>query len=223
MTVLVFGALGATGQHIVAQANRRGHEVLALLREKPRVAGFTAQQIVRGDATSLNDVEAAIGRGCDVVISALGARSLKKTRLLEISTKNIVEAMGRNQVSRLIELSAAGTFGLPRASRISIPARVMFHILRRTMLRNSFDDHAAADRMVHQSGLDWTIVQPPELIDEPPRGYCIALDGLSRGGAIARADVAAAIIDIMENGSFIRQSSFVFRAPKNAKRRLTFL
>jgi hypothetical protein len=63
-------------------------------------------------------------------------------------------------------------------------------VLRRTMLRNSFDDHAAADRLIQASGLDWTIVQPPELTNEPPRGYCIAVDGIHRGGAISRADVA---------------------------------
>ncbi len=123
----------------------------------------------------------------------------------------MTEAMRRNQVSRLIELSAAGTFGLPKTSRISIPERVMFEILRRTVLRNSFADHAVADQLIHQTELSWTIVQPPELDDGPARGYQISLDGLLRGGSVARIDVAAAIIDIMETGSFIHQSPFMFR------------
>jgi len=80
--LLVFGASGATGQRIVAEADRRGHEVVAFIRGAPG-APTPARQIVRGDATSARDVDDAIAAGCDVVISALGARSLKKIRLLE--------------------------------------------------------------------------------------------------------------------------------------------
>ena len=172
-----------------------------------------SRQIVRGDATSPRDVEGAIAKGCDVVISALGARSLKKTRLLETAVKAIVETMQRNRLARLIELSAAGTFGMPKASRISFRERIAFELLHRSVLRNSFADHAVADQIIHQSELSWTIVQPPELDDGPAQGYQISLDGLLRGGSISRVDVAAAIIDIMETGSFIHQSPFVCRPP----------
>ncbi len=102
----------------------------------------------------------------------------------------MINAM-RNRMSRLIELSAAGTFGIPKPSRISFRERLMFEILRRTVLRNSFDDHAVADQLVHQSELRWTIVQPPELDDGPARGYQISLDGLLRGGSVSRLDVCS--------------------------------
>jgi putative NADH-flavin reductase len=89
-------------------------------------------------------------------------------------------------------------------------------VLRRTILRHSFDDHAAADRLIKESGIDWTIVQPPELTNECPRGYCIAVDAIHRSGAISRADVAIAMVDIIENRSFVRESPFVFRAGQAA-------
>ena len=82
MKLLVFGASGATGQRIVAEAERRGHEVVAFTRGESG-AQTPTQHVTRGDVTSARDVDAAIAAGCDVVISALGARSLKKTRLLE--------------------------------------------------------------------------------------------------------------------------------------------
>jgi putative NADH-flavin reductase len=208
--ILVFGATGATGRPIVTAALRRGHDVVGFVRRETDAAKSNSR-IIRGDVTESNAVEAAFAERVDVVISALGARSLHKTRLLETGLANIIGAMKRSGVSRLIELSAAGTFGLPNPSRISMPERIVFEILRRTVLRNSFDDHAAADCLIHQSGLDWTIVQPPELSDEAGQGYCIATGGLLRGGAISRADVAAAIIDVMEAGTFVRQSPFVFR------------
>jgi putative NADH-flavin reductase len=214
VNVLVFGASGATGRHIVAEAARRGHTVVSFVRggaanaDLPPSAGF-----VYGDATTKGDVDAAIAARPDVVISALGPRSLKKTGLLETTVGHIIGAMHDNRVSRLIELGAAGTFGLPKASRISLAQRAIFEVLRHTVLRHSFDDHAAADRLIHDSELDWTIVQPPELSDDAARGYVADLDGLTRGGALARADVAAAIVDIMERASFVRQSPFLSGAP----------
>jgi len=212
--VLVFGASGATGRHIVAQAHERGHEVVAFTRGEFATEDFPPHdRSVFGDATSPSDVDAAIAYRPDVIISALGARSLKKTYLLETAVTIILAAMRQNGISRLIKLGAAGTFGLPKMSRLSIPERLTFELLRRTLLRHSFDDHAAADRLIQRSQLDWTIVQPPELSNGPPRGYCVALNGISRGGSIARADVATAILDIMEAGSFVRQSPFVFRPP----------
>jgi putative NADH-flavin reductase len=214
VNALVFGASGATGRHIVAEAARRGHTVISFVREGAATANLPpSASFVYGDATTKGDVDAAITGRPDVVISALGARSLKKTGLLETAVGHIIGAMHDNRVSRLIELGAAGTFGLPKASHISVVQRAIFEILRHTVLRLSFDDHAAADRLIQDSELEWTIVQPPELSDDATRGYVADLDGLARGGALARADVAAAIVDIMERASFVRQSPFLSRAP----------
>jgi putative NADH-flavin reductase len=213
MKVLVFGASGATGRHVVTETARRGHEVVAFVRHDLGLAAADGVFVIHGNAMERSDVDAAIANGCDVVISALGARSLNKTRLLETAMGNILDAMRGHRISRLIELSAAGTFGLPKTSRISLFGRLTFEVLRRTVLRHSFDDHARADRLIEQSALDWTIVQPPELTDETPRGYGIALDGIHRGGAISRADVATAMVDIMERCSYVRTSPFVFRMP----------
>jgi putative NADH-flavin reductase len=211
MTILVLGASGSTGRRVVEIAGKRSHKVIAFVRDTSDIAGLDVP-IIRGDATSRSDVDAAIGRGFDAVVSALGARSLKKTRLLEIAMGNVVTAMQQSGTSRLIELGAAGTFGLPRVPGILIGERITFAIVRRTLLRNSFDDHAAADQLIQKSNLDWTIVQPPELSDGPSRGYSIALDGLHRGGAISRDDVAFAIVDVLDGRTYIRQSPFVFRA-----------
>jgi putative NADH-flavin reductase len=211
MKVLVFGASGATGQRLVAEVAGRGHEVIAFVRQEPRFPAVGVR-LIHGDAMERTDIDAAMAGGCDVVISALGARSLNKTRLLETFATNILASMQVVGISRFIELSAAGTFGLPKMSGISLFQRFTFEVLRRTILRHSFDDHAAADRLIQDSGLDWTIVQPPELTNDPPRGYGIAVEGIHRGGSISRADVAAAMVDIMEHASYVRESPFLFPA-----------
>jgi putative NADH-flavin reductase len=59
---------------------------------------------------------------------------------------------------------------------------------------------------MRQSGLDWTIVRPPRLTDKPPTGrYRTALNRNVRGGyTISRADLAAAILKLLDDPASIR-------------------
>jgi NADPH:quinone reductase-like Zn-dependent oxidoreductase len=70
--VLIVGATGGTGRHLVAQALERGHLVTALARdpsalriEHPRL------RVVSGNVLDYASVEAAV-RGQEAVVSALG-------------------------------------------------------------------------------------------------------------------------------------------------------
>lgn len=52
---------------------------------------------------------------------------------------------------------------------------------------------AAADRALAESGLDYTIVRPGRLTDDPPTGRVTVGSSLERG-SISRADVAAVLV-----------------------------
>jgi putative NADH-flavin reductase len=54
---------------------------------------------------------------------------------------------------------------------------------------------------IRTSGLDWTIVRPPRLTDKPATGrYRMALNrSVRRGYIIARADLASAILMLLED------------------------
>ena len=59
---------------------------------------------------------------------------------------------------------------------------------------------------MQQSGLDWTIVRPPRLTDKLPTGrYRTALNrSVRRGYVIARADLAGAILTLLDDPTAIR-------------------
>jgi uncharacterized protein YbjT (DUF2867 family) len=80
---------------------------------------------------------------------------------------------------------------------------VMRHVLVpvvKRVLRAHYADTALMEDIVRDSGLEWTIVRPPRLLDKPLTGhYRTALDQNPRGGSsIARADVAHLMLAVLD-------------------------
>lgn len=65
-TVLVTGATGTVGRHVVVQLLDRGHRVRAMTRAPERAALPTGAEVVRGDLTDLGSVRSAVA-GVDAV------------------------------------------------------------------------------------------------------------------------------------------------------------
>jgi uncharacterized protein YbjT (DUF2867 family) len=82
-----------------------------------------------------------------------------------------------------------------------------FSLIAKTVLRGIMADKAAQERLVRASGLRWTIVQPLGLTDGPAthRAY-VTTDGRRRSSQVSRADVAAACLETLEQGSFVGES-----------------
>src|ERR1035437_9660432 len=107
MKVSIFGASGATGVLLTQRCLAAGYEVTALLRTPGKFPLRDRVRVVQGDAFD----PAAVGKaveGADVVLSALGARSLRREDVLERAVPLIVEAMRQTGVRRIIVLGSAG-------------------------------------------------------------------------------------------------------------------
>ncbi|HEX7023218.1 MAG TPA: NAD(P)H-binding protein [Gemmatimonadales bacterium] len=200
--LLVLGATGPTGRQVVLQALEAGHTVTALARRPDRLA--LDHPRLRAVAADLAADEEAVSRvlpGHDAVISLLGrGQSLRSERLMARATPGIVSAMIRHGVRRLVYLSAFGVGRIPPEAGW-IP-RLMFRFL----LRDIYADKAAGERIVAESGLDWTILAPVRLIDGPRTGGYRLGERLQVSGAvpIARADVAAAALRCVDDRATIR-------------------
>ncbi len=184
MRLLVFGASGPTGRLLVEQALAAGDAVTAFLRPtsvfEPRHERLALH---RGDALHPAAVEEAVG-GHDAVLSALGVSRGAPINVCSEGTRNIVEAMRRRGVRRLVCLSAFGAGetrrGGPYAAgiRALIPARMR--------------DKERMEELVRGSGLEWVIVRPPILTHGPlTRRYRSGV-GMRLGWfpTVSRADVA---------------------------------
>jgi uncharacterized protein YbjT (DUF2867 family) len=64
-------------------------------------------------------------------------------------------------------------------------------------MRPYYEAKAGADKYVIESGLDYTIVRPGGLTDDPGTGKVQVAEALETGGRVSRDDVAAVIAEAL--------------------------
>lgn len=202
MKLAIFGATGKTGVELVKQALEKGHMVTAFVRDASKLL-ITDEglNIVIGDVFDPSQVSQAIA-GQDAIICALGAgNSLKKTSVRTNGTTNIIYAMKKADVKRLIVVTAMGVG--ESWDTLSLFNKIFFA----TLLKSSRDDHESQETTVKASGLDWTIIRPSGLTDTPRTGiYFVGENILAKTSTIARADVADLILKELDQNSYIRKA-----------------
>jgi len=202
MNVIVFGATGTIGRHLVKEALLQGHTVTAFARRPAALGASHPNLTVRaGDVLDAVTVDEAV-RGHDAVLVALGAG--RKGTVRTAGTKNIVAAMSRHGMRRLICQSTLGT-GDSRALLTFFWKRIMFGFL----LKDAYADHEAQEDLVRNSGLDWTIVRPGAFTDGAATS--VYKHGLPDPGEpltlkISRADVAGFMLRQLTDLRYLRQS-----------------
>jgi uncharacterized protein len=143
MTIVILGASGGTGRHVVSQALDQGLDVRALVRD-PERANFTPHprlEVVRVDVRDAAIVAAAINPG-DILVSGLGIPGRSEVGTLTAGALAIVAA----HPARIVWLGAMGT-GLSRAA-VSAPIRWLL----RKAFGTEYDDKVAADTAVLAAG-----------------------------------------------------------------------
>src|SRR5215210_7270537 len=115
MRILVIGATGALGQDVLAAAVAQGHDTGGLVRDAARAALPAGVETVEGDVLDATSLERAVRRR-DALISVLGTPSPRQaSTLLRDGTENIVSAMRREHVRRLVCVTLLGV-GVSRAN-----------------------------------------------------------------------------------------------------------
>jgi len=202
MKLVVFGATGKTGQEIVKQSLAQGYEVTAFVRDPSKMTlEHGGLKITTGDIFDLTAVTQAIN-GQDAVICALGTNELrKKTTIRSEGTANIIKAMEENHVKRLLVITAMGV--AESWSTLSFVNKLFFA----TLLRSSRLDHEKQEVVVKESDLDWTIIRPSGLTDDPlTENYFIGENIRTKNSRISRADVAHAIIKEVQNNTYVHKA-----------------
>lgn len=206
MNLLVLGATGPTGRHILAQALEQGHHVTALVRDPAKLAARGERlQVVTGSVPDNPRTVADAVRGQDAVISALGVGQTFRPRgLMARSVPVIVSAMEKQGVRRLIFISAVGvghTYPLP------LPMAVF----TRTLLGAIYADKKVGEEAISASQLDWTLVHPTMLTNGArTAGYRVGerleLRGMPR---ISRADVAHFVLMQLNDPTYVRKTVLI--------------
>jgi putative NADH-flavin reductase len=191
MKVSIFGASGATGLLLTERCLTANFEVTALLRSPQNFPLREQVNVVEGNAFDPVAVRSTV-EGADVVLSALGARSLRKEDVLERAVPLIVAAMRQTGVRRIIALGSAGAEDTSLDKQPGWRRWFVQKIVYNTFLKWPVASQRAQLAALSASGLDWTMVMPPMLLNTPGRGsFRVDGEALPRHGSrISRADVA---------------------------------
>ncbi len=203
MKIVIFGASGGTGLEIVRQALDAGHDVTAFVRNPARVSiQHPKLRLVTGDVTDSAAVERAVS-GQDAVLSALGPTRPPVPGMMENAAKNIVAAMQKAGVRRLISTTGAGVRD-PQDQ-----PRLVDHIIKGllTLLAGEIlKDSAANVAVLRASGLDWTVVRYPHLTNGPHTGkYRVGYIGRDSGSQLSRANGADFVLKELAEARYIHQ------------------
>jgi len=195
-TIAIAGGHGKIALILGRLLAERGDTARGLIRNPDQADDLRAAGIepVVCDLEADGDVAAAV-RGADAVVFAAGAGpgsgdARKKTVDLGGAVK-LIEAAKAEGISRYLIVSSMGAEKAPADGAEGFGA----------YLRAKFE----ADEAVRASGLDYTVVRPGGLIDDPGTGLVTIAEDTGRG-QIPRADVAAVLLACLDTPSTIGQS-----------------
>ena len=208
MKIAIFGATGKVGRHLVDQALERGDEVTAFARDASKLATRRHERlkVVQGDVLNPKDVEQAVVN-THAVLSTIGYTKTSPKDVLSEGIKNIVAAMNKHGVRRLVSLTGAGVRD-PK-DEPKIVDRVIGSLLK-FFQRDLLEDSIGQARVIRESDLEWVIVRAPVLNEGEKKGeYRKGYVGRESGTRLSRADVADFILKQTTDATYLHQAPVV--------------
>jgi len=189
MRIAVAGGHGQIARRFGKLASSE-HEVIGLIRDPGQAAALEAvgmlPRVLDLEQAGTDAVRAAI-EGCDALVFAAGAGpgsgAARKETVDYGAAVKCVDAAEAAGGRRVLMVSAMGTDGPPEDDSV-----VCVYLRAK----------AKADAHLKDSGLDWTVVRPGRLTDDPPTGRVRLARRVPRG-EVTRADVAAVLLACLRN------------------------
>lgn len=215
MEILVYGASGKVGTHVVEEGLSRGHRVTAVSRDPGRITRTHQNlHITRGDILDPESV-AGLVQGKDVIIiSVRGVTGDAKNAVDAVpylGLKNVVAALRKAGpgAPRLIHVGGSGSLEVEPG--ILFADQLPDFILPKALELEIAGQVAALGFLRTVTDVDWAYATPAKNFTNGDRTgeFRIGGDRLmedSRGRSrISRADFAVALIDEAENAKFVRE------------------
>jgi uncharacterized protein YbjT (DUF2867 family) len=209
MEVLIAGGHGKVARHLIRRLSQDGDVARALIRNADHAADVEADGGVPVICDLERDDVRAHVDGADAIVFAAGAgpgSGPERKRTVDyggaVACIEAAEALGVRRFVMVSSIGAHDPDGGGEAMRPYLRAK------------------ADADERLRSSTLDWTIVRPGSLQDEPGTGRVDVSTALGRSGPIPRADVALVLAETLREEGTARLVFEVFAGDVPAREAL---
>lgn len=194
MDVLVVGANGRTGRHVLPLLKQAGFNPRAMIRNFDQRDDMEAlgAEIVAGDLEKPLGYAVGDNRACIFVAGSGSKTGPEKTIDVDFhGAVSLIETCERKKIQRFIMLSSMNTDD-PESG----PEK----------LRHYLSAKAGADNRLRTSLMNWTIVRPGLLTDESSHELleiAPSLSSIEGAGSISREDVAKVLVACLSRDNTI--------------------
>ncbi|MBH8600735.1 SDR family oxidoreductase [Thermoactinomyces sp. CICC 23799] len=195
MNILLLGANGKIGRKLVSLLKETPHHLRAMVRKEeqvPVIQRLGADEVVIGD---LEKDFSHWAEGMDAIIFSAGSgghTGPDKTILVDLDGAfKAIEAAEQHQVGRFVMISSIGA-DQPEKGPDSI--------------RHYLVAKKRADERLRNSSLNYTIIRPGALTNDPAKGTVLLREHIDQPASIPRADVARVVGEALEHENTYRRS-----------------
>jgi uncharacterized protein YbjT (DUF2867 family) len=196
--IFVFGGTRNTGLEIVKLLLARNENVTVLVRETSDTAALNAlgANLVVGDALDPASLDAALAAGSyRATITTLSGRGGPDDDLIDgVANINAAAATKKAGIKRLLMISTIGTGDTYDA----VPWYISWFILKNVIIEKD-----KAEQFIFATDLDYTVIRPGGLTDDPATGKGIKTEDVTVMGWISRAEVARLMVESLYDDATI--------------------
>ena len=203
--LLLFGATRNTGLHIARLAAKRGDKISAMVRAGSDASALKklGVRVLEGDAFEVDDCMEAIDQASPRrVVSLMGGKNLEGRRVCGEGNINVIRALENSQpVERFVLVTSMGCGEQFAGLNENVKKFLGEALLAKT----------EAEDYLRLSGLNWSIVRPGGLSNEPATGTFFLLEAPDRNrqGYVSREDVATAVLAILDDDAYLYRAMTV--------------
>lgn len=215
MRVLLLGATGRTGKHVLAHLLKAGHVVNVIVRDKAKLDNNGQLHVFESDTINKPILEQAI-KGCEAIISALNvsrtsdfpwARLRTPETFLSDAMANIIAVAEEAGIKRVLVCSAWGV----HETRKDLPVWFRW-LIDYSNIGAAYRDHERQELLLQQSKLDFTLIRPVGLTNSAKEKQVQVSQNNSPKPKmlVSRNNTAGFFVQLLNNTSYSRQAIVIF-------------
>lgn len=206
MNIAIVGAAGWLGNEIAQEAKKRGHHVIALVRDTSKILDKDIEVRTFDVSNYSHSLERAVA-GADVVVSSVSGRHNGDHSIFAKAAARYLTELPQTGVSKLVWVGGAGSLEVaPGVKLVSLPQFPAEYKDEALGMSDALDVFRTSD-----SPLNWSFISPAAKIfpGEQLKQYRVGYDQLltdEQGESnISASDYAWALLDILEQNLYVKQ------------------